>query len=61
VLIYTSGSKGNYVEKVKLVLRNLADAGLHLDPVKSAFAIKEVKYLGFIVRAEEGIIYNPEK
>jgi hypothetical protein len=49
VLIYTSGFKGDYVEKVKLVLRDLADASLYLDPVKSAFATKEVKYLGFIV------------
>lgn len=61
VLIYTGGSRGDHMEKVKRVLRALAGAGLHLDPTKSAFATQEVKYLGFIVRAGEGIACDPEK
>jgi hypothetical protein len=43
------------MSKVKKVLRRLHEAGLKLDIEKSEFASSEVKYLGFIISAEEGI------
>lgn len=61
VLIYSSGSLADHEAKVRLVLQSLADAGLHLDPAKCEFSVKEVKYLGFIVRAGKGIACDPEK
>ena len=61
ILIYTNGSRKDHMEKVRRVLRALAKAGLHLDPLKCAFATKEVKYLGFIIQAGKGIACDPEK
>jgi hypothetical protein len=46
---------------VKKVLRRLHKAGLKLDIEKSEFAFSEVKYLGFIISAGEGIKINPGK
>lgn len=61
VLIYSSGTLADHEAKVRLVLQSLTDAGLHLDPAKCEFSVKEVKYLGFIVRAGKGIACHPEK
>jgi hypothetical protein len=49
------------MSKVKKVLRRLYKAGLKLDIEKSEFAFLEVKYLGFIISAGEGIKIDPEK
>jgi hypothetical protein len=43
------------------VLRKLRDAGLHLDLKKYAFAVAEVKYLGYIVTVGKSIRPDPEK
>ncbi|KAF5507206.1 Transposon Tf2-8 polyprotein [Colletotrichum aenigma] len=51
VLIYSNSLRQDHEAKVKLVLRKLAAAGLHLDPHKCAFSVKTVKYLGFIITA----------
>ena len=61
VLIYTSGTREEHENKVRLVLEKLLDAGLHLDPDKCEFAVKKVKYLGFIVHAGVGVQADPEK
>ncbi|MDA4133781.1 MAG: ribonuclease H family protein, partial [Thaumarchaeota archaeon] len=61
VLIYSSGSRADHEAKVWQVLGSLRDAGLHLDPAKCEFGVKQVKYLGFIVKAGEGIACDPEK
>lgn len=61
VLIYLSGSRKDYMAKVRRVLNALAAAGLYLNPKKCLFAVKEVPYLRFIIKAEEGIAYDPEK
>jgi hypothetical protein len=49
------------MSKVKKVLRRFHEAGLKLDIEKSEFAFSEVKYLGFIISAGEGIKINPGK
>jgi hypothetical protein len=46
---------------MKKILRKLHEAGLKLDIEKSEFAFSEVKYLGFIISAGEGIKINPGK
>jgi hypothetical protein len=61
VFIYSDGSYQDYMSKVKKVLRKLHEAGLKLDIEKSEFAFSEVKYLGFIISAGEGIKINPGK
>jgi hypothetical protein len=61
VLIYSDRSYQNHISKMKKVLRKLHKAGLKLDIEKSEFASSKVKYLKFIISAEEGIKINPEK
>jgi hypothetical protein len=55
VFVYSDGSYQDYMSKVKKVLRRLHKVGLKLDIEKSEFALSEVKYLGFIISAGEGI------
>jgi hypothetical protein len=47
--------------KMKKVLRKIHKTGLKLDIKKSEFASSEVKYLGFIISAGEGIKIDPGK
>jgi len=61
VLIYSSGTRKDHMDKVREVLRRLRDAGLNLDLEKSAFAVTEVKYLGYIITANEGVKADPDK
>jgi hypothetical protein len=61
VLIYSDGSYQNYMSKIKKVLRRFHKAGLKFNIEKSEFASSEVKYLGFIISAEEGIKINSGK
>src|ERR1700761_5863548 len=62
ILIYSSGTRADHFRKVRLVLRKLWEAGLHLDAEKSEFAKKTIKYLGFIVHADgKGLEADPEK
>jgi hypothetical protein len=61
VFIYSDGSYQDYMSKVKKVLRRFHKAGLKLDIEKSEFAFSEVKYLGFIISAGEGIKIDPGK
>ena len=61
VLIYSDGSYKDHIEKVHKVVAYLGEAGLCLDIDKCEFAAKEVKYLGFIISAGEGIKVDLEK
>ena len=61
ILIYTSGSRQDHMCKVRHVLERLHEAGLHLDLDKSEFAVKTVKYIGFVIHAGVGIQTDPEK
>ena len=62
VIIYSNGSREDHFRKVKTVLQKLWDGGLFLDPGKSEFAKKKIKYLGFIVYADgNGVGPDPEK
>jgi hypothetical protein len=55
------GSYEDHMAKVNMVLERLGSAGLKLDIKKCEFAVKQVKYLGFIITAGEGIKVDPEK
>lgn len=61
VLIYTSGTREDHREKVKLVLQRLNNAGLNLDITKCEFETKSTKYLGYIVEVGRGLRMDPEK
>ena len=61
VLIYTDDTLEDHRKKVLQVIRKLRDAGLQLDIDKSEFETTSVKYLSFIIEAEEGIKVDPEK
>lgn len=61
VLVYSNGSKADHEKKVRRILRALSAAGLNLDPAKSEFSVQTVKYVGFILRAGQGIACDAEK
>jgi hypothetical protein len=61
VLIYSYGSQKDHEDKVKDIIRKLRAAGLYLHVDKSKFSVKKMKYLGFIIKAEQGISMDPEK
>lgn len=61
VLIYSEGNIEDHRKHVKKVLQKLQEAGLHLDIGKCEFECTETKYLGFIVRAGEGVKMDAEK
>jgi hypothetical protein len=47
--------------KIKKMLQKFHKTELKLNIEKSEFAFSEVKYLGFIISAEEGIKVDPGK
>ena len=61
MLIYLDSSYTDHIEKVYKVVTRLREAGLRLDIDKCKFAAKEVKYLGFIISAGEGVKVDPKK
>ena len=61
VLIWSDGDYFNHIIKVSKILTKLKAAGLKLDLNKCEFVVKEVKYLEFIITAEEGIKVDSEK
>ena len=61
VLIYTSGDEEDHWRTVRSILSKLDKAGLYLDIDKCEFLCKEVKYLGYIVRAGDSITVDPAK
>ncbi|KAI0994789.1 hypothetical protein K3495_g13393, partial [Podosphaera aphanis] len=61
VLAYTDGSVEDHWKTVQSILEKLDKAGLYLDIDKCDFLCKQVKYLGFIVRAGQGITVDPAK
>jgi hypothetical protein len=61
VLIYSSGSRKDYKEKVKGIVQKLEAARLHLDVNKSEFSVKKTKYLRFVIKAGQGVSIDLEK
>ncbi|KAI0995426.1 hypothetical protein K3495_g12752 [Podosphaera aphanis] len=61
VLIYSDGSRHDHLVKVRHVLERLGRSGLKLDIDKCEFAVHEIKYLGFVITAGEGIKVDPGK
>ena len=61
VLVYTDGPLREHHRHVRKVLEKLGEAGLFLDIKKCEFDCTETKYLGYVVRAGEGVKMDPEK
>ena len=61
IIIYSNGSIADHRRKVNDVLSKLQEAGLQCDIKKSEFEQHAVKYLGYIVKAGEGLCVDPEK
>lgn len=61
VLVYTSDTERDHWNTVRSILSKLDKAGLFLDLNKCEFLCKEVKYLGFIIRAGENVTVDPAK
>jgi hypothetical protein len=61
IIIYSNGSITDHRRKVNEVLSKLQKAGLQCDIKKSEFEQHAVKYLGYIVKAGEGLCVDPEK
>lgn len=61
VLAYTSGDEEEHWTTVRQILTKLAKAGLYLDLDKCEFMCREVKYLGFIIKAGKSITVDPSK
>ena len=51
----------DYKDKVKGIIQKLGAARLYLDVNKSKFSVKKTKYLGFIIKAGQGVSMDPEK
>ena len=60
LLIITSDTYDDHLEKLEVVLSRLHDAGLRVNATKSSFALHEIEYLGYIL-TREGIKPQPEK
>jgi hypothetical protein len=61
MLIYTDRSLDEHYTHVRTILKKLTEASLYLNIKKCEFDYTETKYLGYIVRAGEGIRIDPEK
>lgn len=61
ILIWSDGDLDDLLDKVKKVLERLQNAKLKLDLKQCEIAVKQVKYLGFVVTMGEGISVDPEK
>ena len=61
VLIFTSGSLAKHREHVARVMGRLQEAGLYIDIDKCEFEVITTKYLGFIIKAGEGLQMDPAK
>ena len=61
ILIYTSGLLRDHKVKIYIVLKKLREVKLTLNINKYQFKKKQVKYLGFIIKAGAGLRMDPEK
>lgn len=61
VIIYTTKHVADNREKVNMMLERPRSTGLIIDPQIYGFAVKEIKYLGFIISIREGDKVDPDK
>lgn len=61
ILIYTSGSLQEHQKKVLDVMQKIKEAELPLEIKKCKFDQKEVKYLGYVIKAGVGVSVDPDK
>ena len=59
ILVY-SKTEHDHIKHLQLAFDKLRDAGLKLKPTKCAFALPEVKLLGYVLNAD-GITTDPDK
>ncbi len=52
LLIITRGTLDDHIEKIKIVLARLRDAGLKVYAAKSFLCTHEIEYLGYILTRE---------
>ncbi len=52
LLIITKGTLDDQIEKIKIVIARLRDAGLKVNPAKLFFCTHEIEYLGYILTRE---------
>ena len=60
LLVITKSTYDDHLEKLKVVLSRLRNAGLCLNAAKSSFAQGEIEYLGYVLM-HEGVKPQPEK
>lgn len=60
VIIFSTSSFENYFNKIKKIQTRLTEASLKLDPKKSEFVSREIKYLGFMIDVGQGIKVDPD-
>ena len=60
LLIITSGTYDNHIDKLQVVLRGLQKVGLRINAAKSNFFQHKIEYLGYIL-TQEGIHPQLEK
>ena len=61
ILVYTDRNEEGHWATVRTILSKLDRAGLYLDIDKCDFLCKEVKYLGFIIRAGKSVSVDQAK
>lgn len=61
ILICTDGNLNDHWDKVNAVFQLLDKADLLLDPRKYEFAVKNTKYLGFVISLGQEIKVDPKK
>jgi hypothetical protein len=61
ILIYSFGNLEDHRQKVQNVLQKFINAELQADIQKSEFETHEVKYFGYVINLEMGILMDSEK
>jgi hypothetical protein len=61
ILIYSFGNLEDHRQKVQNVLQKFINAELQADIQKGEFKTYEIKYFGYIINSEKGILMNSEK
>lgn len=61
MLVYANRNLSDHCAKLNLVLDRLGKAGLKMDLNQGEFAVKQTKYLGYIISFTEGLKVDSDK